>query len=519
MESSNVSAQMSDGLRSIKHIVVLMMENRSFDQMLGYLHRDGIPEVDGLTGDEANEDDKGDRHPVSPATMFEPLEKFYDPCHGRACVREQLAGGNAGFVKNFVATRPTGDRVLEDEYRDLVMRYYEGQNLPVYDALARAFCVCDRWHSSVPGDTWPNRLYAMSGRQAERKPPSWLEWLRARLPGGLKKSLGSFPIYEVEAFTRHLDRKRWRWYSHDPATLRMADKLYRDFRPSVLKDFYGLQRDNFAYFDRRRVSDLTHWAEGAITARDSFLDDVARDQLRDVSWIDPNFIDVSVLESISNDDHPPSSVLNGQSLVLEVYEALYKSSAWEDTMLVIVYDEHGGFYDHVPPPAVDDDPAFKTLGVRVPAIVVGPRVRQHVSHTLFDHTTLIKTILTRFAGGDGSGAEAALAQMPQRVGGANDLSQLVEETARHDLPDPGEMRKKLDWIPCPHARRAAREHCFAIAGARRRWPAPGIPRVPRGVPALRREDADQRPSARPTIVDSQAAKPGTPLASQRLSLV
>jgi len=191
----------------------------------------------------------------------------------------------------------------------------------------------------------------------------------------------------------------------------MGDRLYRDFRPGALKDFDGLQRDNFAYFDRRRVSDLTEWAEGAITARDSFLDDVARGQLRDVSWIDPNFVDVSVLEAISNDDHPPSSVLNGQSLVLEIYEALYKSTAWEDTMLVIVYDEHGGFYDHVHPPPALDDPEFRTLGVRVPAIVVGPRVRQQVCHTLFDHPTLIKTILNRFAGGDGSGEEGELARL------------------------------------------------------------------------------------------------------------
>jgi phospholipase C len=436
----------AERLQAIKHIVVLMMENRSFDQMLGYLHRDGVPEVDGLTGDEWNEDEQGTRHPVKPATMFEPLEKFYDPCHGRACVQEQLAGGNAGFVKNFIATRPSGTRVLEDEYRDLVMLYYRGENLPVYDALARAFCVCDRWHSSVPGDTWPNRLYAMSGRQGPRKPPGWLDWLRAHLPGGLKKQLGSFPIYEVEAFTRQLDRKQWRWYSHDPATLRMGDKLYRDFRPGSLKDFYGLQRDNFAYFDRRRVSDLTEWAEGAVTARDSFLDDVARGQLRDVSWIDPNFVDVSVLEAISNDDHPPSSVLNGQGLVLEIYEALTKSSAWEETLLVIVYDEHGGFYDHVSPPPAGDDPEFATLGVRVPAIVVGPRVRRQVSHTLFDHTTLIKTILTRFAGGDGSTASSAISRMPARVQAANDLGGLLDDTPRDELPEPGEMRENLDWI-------------------------------------------------------------------------
>jgi phospholipase C len=435
-----------------------MMENRSFDQMLGYLRKDGMPEVDGLRGEEVNLDPEGNRHRVRPATMFEPLEKFYDPCHSRECVAEQLKGENGGFVKNFIDSRQQ-DRTLEPEFRDLVMRYYSGENLPVYDALARAFCICDKWHSSVPGDTWPNRLFAMAGRHVPRTPPRWLERIRAHLPGSLRKATGSFPIYEVEAFTRQLENEQWRWYSHDPASLRMADKAYRDFRRSELNQFKGIQRDNFAYFDRRRVSNLTEWVEGPITARDSFLDDVARGQLRQVSWIDPNFIDVSVLEANSNDDHPPSSVLNGQSLVLEIYEALYKSRAWKDTLLVIAYDEHGGFYDHVPPPAVADDPLFKTLGVRVPALVVGPRVRRQVCHTLFDHTTLIKTILLRFAGGDGSAAEEAIAAMPPRVRRANHLGELLEDGPRGDLPDPAEMRPGLEEIlaAMSASRRASRE--------------------------------------------------------------
>jgi phospholipase C len=457
-----VDAQLSDSeagerLKAVKHIVVLMMENRSFDQMLGYLRNAGMPDLEGLRGNESNEDQEGNQYPVGPATMWEPLEKFYDPCHGRDCVAEQLDGSNGGFVKNFISTRQPA-RKLEPEYRDLVMRYYRGENLPVYDALARAFCVCDAWHSSVPGDTWPNRLYAVSGRHAKRAPPRLLETVRHYLPGPLKKKLGSFPIYEVEAFTRQLEQAQWRWYSHDPATLRMSDKRYRDFRFWKLKPA-GLQLDNFTYFDRRRVSFVTEWVEQKVTARDSFLDDAARDQLRDVSWIDPNFVDAKVLDPNSNDDHPPTSVLAGQALVLEVYEALYKSKSWNDTLLIVVYDEHGGFYDHVEPPAVDDDPEFRTLGVRVPAIVVGPRVRNHVCHTRFDHTTLIKTILARFVPGEDGQRERAIAAMPPRVRNAEHLGMVLGERPRSDLPDPEKIRPKVDAVLAlmRDARRAARK--------------------------------------------------------------
>jgi phospholipase C len=119
-----------------------------------------------------------------------------------------------------------------------------------------------------------------------------------------------------------------------------------------------------------------------------------------------------ILDPGSNDDHPPTDIRAGQALVLEVYEALSRGPAWDDTLLVIVYDEHGGLYDHVPPPAIDDDSGYATLGIRVPALVVGPRVKQFVCHQTFDHTTLIKTILTRFA----PDPDAAIARCPGASG-------------------------------------------------------------------------------------------------------
>jgi phospholipase C len=429
-------------LREIKHIVVLMMENRSFDQMLGYLKQSGMPEVQGLDGSESNPDAQGQEHPVfewgETETVFHPpfdtTGKILDPCHSKQCVAEQLADGNRGFVRNFVATRRKEGKpfALPPEYYKLPMGHYGAKHLPMYDFLARNFCVCDAWHSSVPGDTWPNRLFALSGHEGPRTLPSLLE----RIEEAVKHEIHLFenaPIYSVEAFTRRLVDTQWRWYSHDPATLRAADERYRDFsRPD---------RDNFAFFDRQRVSVLTELLESPIVSPDSFLDDAASGKLREVSWIDPNFIDLKVLDPISNDDHPPSDVREGQALVLEVYEALRNSPDWEDTLLVVLYDEHGGFYDHVAPPPldVDDGSGYETFGARVPALVIGPRVTGQVCHERFDHTSLIKTILTRFA----ANPEDAIASMSPRVQHARHLGVVLGDAPRSDIPDHEQARESI----------------------------------------------------------------------------
>jgi phospholipase C len=443
---SITDAEALDRLGEIKHIVVLMMENRSFDHMLGYLQNDGLEEVNGLQEAKPNLDDEGKSYEVFewgadetlPAPPPGQKPKILDPCHGPECVSEQLEADNTGFVKNFVTTRKDARKNKVDlapAYRRVPMGYYSAKHLPVYDHLARNFCICDAWHASIPGDTWPNRLYALASRAVDsvgHKPGVLQELLQdlKGLPG--VGALKGAPIFEVEAFTRQLHDVQWRWYSHDPATLRAADALYRDFR--------HLNRSNFAYFNRKKVSLETRVIEGWVVGHDSFLDDAAKGELRDVSWIDPNFIDLSIHDPNSNDDHPPSDVKAGQALVLEIYNALVNSPAWNETMLVIVYDEHGGFYDHVAPPPVPegDESGYRTLGVRVPALVVGPRVKQMVCHQTFEHTSLIATILRRFA----THPEQALRAMPGRVQQAPHLGSLLETGPREDLPDHGPL---INW--------------------------------------------------------------------------
>src|SRR4029077_5440820 len=156
------------------------------------------------------------------------------------------------------------------------------------------------------------------------------------------------PLYALPSFVRHLEAcgKDWRWYSYDPATLRSVDPEYR-----------FSHHPHFAFVDKRKLS-IDEEVVGNLTEHGrSFLEDAAKGSLPAVSWIDPRFKDLRVLGPDSNDDHPPSDVTAGQHLALSIYHALRAGPAWEKTLLIFTYDEHGGFYDHVsPPPAPAVEP-------------------------------------------------------------------------------------------------------------------------------------------------------------------
>lgn len=393
-----------DNLHKIDHIVVLMLENRSFDHMLGYLSlTGGRTDIDGLKPGMSNEYGGRD-YPIEHLDRTALDGEAEDPCHSPDCVDEQISGGMGGFVSSFAKHLAGARPPAANPDPGLVMRYYDERELPVYDFLAREFCVCDSWFSSVAGATWPNRLYSIAGRAA-----------------GSREDL-KVPIYNLPAFTRHLDDRGidWHWYSYDPGTLRMVDAQYR-----------LTNHHHFAYFDSRKLS-ISQRAVGELFEEGpSFLDDAANGALPAVSWIDPHWKDARVLAPDSNDDHPPSDIVAGQDLVLTLYNALRNSPAWERTMLVITYDEHGGFFDHVTPPdAPDDDPAFTKYGVRVPAVVVSPLVeRGAVSHETFDHTSILATILRRFCrNGD------QLPDMGARTTNALHLgSLLTREAPREDI--------------------------------------------------------------------------------------
>jgi len=145
------------------------------------------------------------------------------------------------------------------------------------------------------------------------------------------------PLYHQPSFVRHLDAHHltWRWYSFDPETLRLADVHHR----------LG-HHDRFGYFSKTGLPWKTIFDITCNPKIPSFLEDAAAGTLRQVSWIDPAFTNFNPIGFPVNDDHPPADVKDGQDLVLAIYDALAASPQWERTLLVVVYDEHGGFYDH-----------------------------------------------------------------------------------------------------------------------------------------------------------------------------
>jgi len=401
----------ADALRErIQHIVVLMMENRSFDHMVGYLSlTGGRDDVDGLRSDHANVWE-GQRYP----TFHLGRRAYADwegPDHGGEGVATQIAGGTMnGFVKNYVETRDEshGPALIEAEHV-LVMGHYEAEDVPTYDHLAEHFLLCERWFSSVPGATWPNRLYAMCGESGGRFDN--------------KKVLGrlDWPLYLQPSFPRHLDDwgVDWRWYHAqpqdlEPPSLQLADARY--MLPWWAEDHFALFEDT-----------------ESISGQSSFLADCRDGTLAPVSWIDPNF--GIHKKGTTNDDHPPADIANGQALVRKVGNAVMDSKCWESTLLVVVYDEHGGFYDHVAPPPAPDDRARmrRSYGVRVPAFVVCPYVEPSaVSGFRFDHTSIIRTVLERFCP-----KGKTRPSMGARADTANHLGALLTaKNAREPVPVP-----------------------------------------------------------------------------------
>jgi phospholipase C len=411
----------STDLGKVDHIVVLMLENRSFDHMLGYLSLEGGREdVDGLRTKFVNEHN-GRRYPIH---HLDSTAIADDPDHSASSVDLQIGGGRMdGFVASFARTLESRGVAAADPGR--VMGYYNADDVPVYDHLAREFATCDRWFSSVPGATWPNRLYAISGRAAASR-----DDLPPHVP----------PLYNQPSFVRHLDAHdiSWRWYSFEVGTLRLADAHY----------LLG-HHERFAFFSRENLNWKAKFELRVDSDAPSFLEDAARGALPSVSWIDPNFSNFNPIGFQPNDDHAPADVKDGQELVLAVYHALATGPQWEKTLLIIFYDEHGGFFDHVPPPeAPDDDPEkFGHYGVRVPALLVSPWIEPgSVSHTLFDHTSIMKTILLCFcpdALDKPTPRHGVLARikrlghqryMGTRVAHANDLGELLTRTTPRPAP-------------------------------------------------------------------------------------
>jgi phospholipase C len=325
-----------------------MMENRSFDHLLGSLQsRD--PRIDGVTGSERNPDTTGVPVNVSPAAQDQgQLEP--DPGHHFEDTYCEFYGswpepGNAslaadppmnGFIRAYYSKRQ------DVSHSRLIMNYFTAPNAPVINNLAQQYAVFNRWHAALPGPTVPNRIFAHFGTSFGHLDNSPLDYTLAKYP----------TIYERLLQNGHTAKI----YYYDDTSGTIALPFLLQNQPQL-----------FGLFDQ-------------------FVDDCKSGNLPDYSFVEPNYTDHEVGNGYlpAMDQHPDHSVKAGEEFIAKVYMSLFVDypdvDVWQNTLLLVVYDEHGGIYDHVPPPACTPDEfkdstygfQFDRLGVRVPAIAISP---------------------------------------------------------------------------------------------------------------------------------------------------
>lgn len=346
----------------IKHILILMMENRSFDHYLGALTLEGRTDVDGIA-DPAGHSNPSGEGPAIAMSRFEtslgPVEidgkPFQDPPHEYDEVLTQVnAGAMDGFVRAYERKHKRRKTDPVDRARH-IMGYYTRQTLGVLYALADDFVVCDHWFSSFAGSTWPNRVYALAG-DADELIGTGFKWL-----------------------------PRWNafQYPDPPFVSEWGTEMAHGWKA------YSARPEQDSVFALWRIGPVYRSRRGG--SLEDFAVDCQRGRLPQLGIIEPDY-------TIS-DDHPPHNPLRGQQLIATVVKALLSSPSWLNSLLVITYDEHGGFFDHVhPPPAPEERTApHDRLGVRVPTIVLSPYTpKQGVAHQQFDHTSWLKTVAERW---------------------------------------------------------------------------------------------------------------------------
>ncbi|HEU0231336.1 MAG TPA: alkaline phosphatase family protein [Burkholderiaceae bacterium] len=408
----------------IKNIFVLLLENRSFDHMLGFSGITGTQagtnppvatSLEGLTKSEHN-GYLGARYVVG-QPFHEPVA--VDPAHEFLDVLEQLCGtqaiyergqpypkiNNSGFVSDYARSHTKEEGGAVGNFGQ-IMDGFAADQLPVLNTLAKSFAVCDGWHASLPGPTFPNRLFAMgaSSNGLDHSPAS-LELLTWEGLDGFSYVNGSI----FDALSTKFGSEAWRIYAGNQFPLVCALK-------------------GISTFDVHSVDDLAADLKGgAYPYR--------------LTWIEPDYGDmVSGTFRGGTSQHPMDNAAGGENLIKRVYEAIKESPLWESSLLIISWDEHGGFYDHIPPGKAvapgDTKPGstynqygfdFTQLGVRVPAVVISPRIPAGtIDHRAYDHSSIPKTIEKIFE----------LPSLTKRDAAANSVDTLLTlPEPRKDAPD------------------------------------------------------------------------------------
>ncbi|WP_295638619.1 alkaline phosphatase family protein [Novosphingobium sp.] len=422
--------------KAIRHVFVLMLENRSFDHMLGH---SGLFGIDVATPSQANLGPDGAPIAFHPGAA-DPMPT--DPRHEFPDVVEQLCGKgaiypsgggayppihNAGFAANYARTFPATPAAGNEMVRPIMAAIDTKTATPALWNLAREFVVCDRWFSSLPGPTFPNRFFVHGASSCGLEhSPSNLDLAKWELFAGFRYPRGS--IYDA------LGPGKWRLYQDDTGPIEGRIPQVAAIKGVHFNDVHDLGR---------------------------FASDLAGDYPAAYTFIEPSYgAMVSGHYRNGTSQHPMDTLAGGDRLIAQVYNALRASRLWEESLLIVTYDEHGGFYDHVAPDAVvpPGDSAdhdlnrsgfdFARLGVRVPAVLVSPRLlRGGVDHAMHDHSSVVATL----------GKLCGFPPLTQRDAQAHSVLELVLSSVRRDCP------QSISSVPGPLAMTADAMAADALA--------------------------------------------------------
>ena len=380
---------------AIKHVIVLMLENRSFDHLLAY---SGIAGLSGVDTSKVNPDSQG--APVA-MTATTPDRAVSDPGHEFEDVDWQIHGAAPG-----PGPRPIAMNGFANKDWPQAMQCAAPGLVPVLTHLAKQYLVCDNWFSSMPGPTWPNRFFVHAGSAGGlANSPSSLSSMGAVLWSKVGFSFQHGTVFD--ALTKA--GNTWRIYHGD----HFPQVCAIDTMPSAFVASPEKFRKNEQFgADMHTGTDVA-----------------------DYTFIEPDY---GILSSFKSGDsqHPAGTLSAGERLISTVADAVISSPLWESSLLIILYDEHGGFYDQLPTPTgitpPGDDPcnatkaqnppqpafAFDRYGVRVPAVIVSPWVKPGtVSHSLYDHSSVVRTLFRIFG---------LPGQLTNRDGDAASLDTLIE---------------------------------------------------------------------------------------------
>ncbi len=388
----------------VEHVVVLMFENRSFDNVLGGLRKHG-PEFDGVPPRWFNPNTKLSENVEafegSGSTLPNP-----DPQEKHCEMMAQIENGSMkGFVNNYAEVKSS-----KPDNAKNIMQYFSPDpkgSVPITSALANAYAVSDQYHGSGPVQTWPNRLFAHCGTPGANENRSYLnntEYPHYPIMDG-QMSLPS--IFEMFDKARGAEQKNWKvYYDGEWPIASVVNYVYEHWKWFSYDEgnVFPLKSDTFP----------------------NFFSDIKNDSLPAYSFIEPRYTDLSLdpfKTHPANSNHPGSSwpiaggppidIMFGEQLLKDVYEALAANKElFEKTLLIVTYDEHGGCFDHVTPPSAIspfDRPIYNfdytMYGPRVPAIFINPYIQkgsvlrpenQPGKATVFDHTSIISSLREHF---------------------------------------------------------------------------------------------------------------------------